>query len=345
MDSLRSPIVSVLMPIYGVERYIEEALRSIFEQSYEHCRYIFVNDATPDSSMEIFHRVVAEYPHRRECVTLIENRENMGIGATRNILLDNAQGDYLFFVDSDDAIDPCAVESMVVRAQLTRSELVRCGRLLEREDGGCTVDGRLWLGDCDSTLRAIVEQSHLITNHIYALLIDRRLVERHDIRFAEGVDMGEDYTFLVALLAHARRIDSVGEPLYRYRVVREGSYMHHISQRSVDSYVRANIWVTQYLSALKLDERKFRGSLTLGKLNIKKWLLRRGLSPVVYDNMLLAGWRIDGVVMRLYNWAINNRNNFIINVLFVWLNLWLIIGIFVSKYLQSRSNRKKQMWG
>ncbi len=345
MSTVRHPVVSILMPIYGVELYIEEALRSIFEQNYDECRYIFVNDATPDASMDIFHRIVEEYPHRKGQITLIENSINLGIGATRNILLDNAQGDYLLFVDSDDTLSTNAVECMVVKAQITRSQIVHCCRALDREDGQYTIDNTPWPAAAHSTLRAIIEQSHLVPNHIYALLIERDLVEQHHLRFAEGVNMGEDYTLLIALLLHAERTAHLHEPLYHYRTARVGSYMHQISQQSIDSYIDANLWVTQYIYTHTPEPQRFHRSLLIGKLNIKKWILRRGLPPKSYDATLLKGWSIEGLDLRIFNWALNNRNNFIIALMFLWLNFWLLISLSVGKYLHGRDNRQRQMWG
>ena len=71
-----SAIVSILVPIYGVERYIEKCVRSLMEQSYEHIEYIFVDDCTPDRSIEILQRVVNEYPQRKDYVRIYKNKKN-----------------------------------------------------------------------------------------------------------------------------------------------------------------------------------------------------------------------------------------------------------------------------
>ena len=101
--------VSILVPVYGVEKYIERCARSLFEQTYENLEYIFVNDCTPDKSMEILMRVMEDYPNRKGNVRIFHHEHNRGLSAARNTALDAATSPFVTHVDSDDYLD-CDVD-------------------------------------------------------------------------------------------------------------------------------------------------------------------------------------------------------------------------------------------
>ena len=79
----REPLVSIVVPVYNVERYIDKCLDSLFSQSYENMQYIFVNDCTIDNSMKHIQDKMTDYPHRREQVILINHEVNKGLTAAR----------------------------------------------------------------------------------------------------------------------------------------------------------------------------------------------------------------------------------------------------------------------
>ena len=88
--------VSVCIPVYGVEKYIERCARSLFEQTMtDGIEFIFVNDCTKDNSIEILEKVLEEYPHRKEQVKIIHHEKNRGLVAARNTGLEHATGDYI----------------------------------------------------------------------------------------------------------------------------------------------------------------------------------------------------------------------------------------------------------
>ena len=94
--------VSILVPIYGVERFIERCARSLFEQTYPNIEYVFVNDCTADRSVEILKELVEDYPGRKDAVKIISHEKNRGLAAARNTALENATGVFICHVDSDD---------------------------------------------------------------------------------------------------------------------------------------------------------------------------------------------------------------------------------------------------
>lgn len=105
--------VSILIPVYGVEKYIERCARSAFEQTYKDLEYIFVDDCTQDKSIEILKRVLDDYPDRKGQVKIIKHEKNGGLSVARNTALDAATGDYIYYLDSDDELAKDCVEQMV----------------------------------------------------------------------------------------------------------------------------------------------------------------------------------------------------------------------------------------
>lgn len=120
--------VSVCIPIYGVEKYIERCARSLFEQTMkEGIEFIFVNDCTPDKSVKILKKVLAEYPQRKDQVKIIDHEKNSGLAATRKTGLTHASGEYIIHCDSDDWVELDMYEAMYNKALESNADVVFCG--------------------------------------------------------------------------------------------------------------------------------------------------------------------------------------------------------------------------
>ncbi|GHT54590.1 glycosyl transferase [Bacteroidia bacterium] len=104
-------LITLSMPVYNVEPYIERALLSALNQSYPQIEYIVVDDKGNDRSMDIVKNMIIAHP-RGNAVRIIEHPTNIGTGATKNTAIDNAQGKYLYFMDSDDEITPDCIQKL-----------------------------------------------------------------------------------------------------------------------------------------------------------------------------------------------------------------------------------------
>ena len=116
-------LITVSLPVYNVEKYVEKALLSALNQTYENIEFIIVDDRGTDKSMDIVRRVLAVHPRGKEA-RIIEHPENIGLGATRNTAMDAAQGRYLFFLDSDDEITPNCIEKLYAKMQENEVDFV-----------------------------------------------------------------------------------------------------------------------------------------------------------------------------------------------------------------------------
>ena len=118
------PKISVIIPIYGVEQYIEKCARSLFEQTLDDIEYIFVNDCTKDSSIKILEHVIEEYPSRKENVIILHHKVNQGLPSARKTGALVAKGDYIIYCDSDDWVDITAYERIYKKAISESADIV-----------------------------------------------------------------------------------------------------------------------------------------------------------------------------------------------------------------------------
>jgi glycosyltransferase involved in cell wall biosynthesis len=116
--------ISIIAPIYGVEKYIVEFAESVLSQSYPYIEFIFVNDGTKDRSMELLEELIAsKYDHLRPQIKII-NKANEGLPAARRTGLENATGDYIYNVDSDDWLSPGSIEKIAAKIAETDADIV-----------------------------------------------------------------------------------------------------------------------------------------------------------------------------------------------------------------------------
>ena len=117
----KKKLISVIIPIYNTEQYLKECLDSVCSQSYKDIEIICINDGSTDNSEEI----TRSYAQQDKRIKLI-SQKNQGLSITRNNGVSQAQGEYLFFLDSDDTIEQNAIETLYNRAERTQADIVIC---------------------------------------------------------------------------------------------------------------------------------------------------------------------------------------------------------------------------
>lgn len=120
------PKVSVIVPVYGVEKYIERCARSLFEQTLDDIEYLFIDDCTPDKSIEILKQVMNDYPQRIQQVVIHRMEQNSGQAAVRKWGILHATGEYVIHCDSDDWVDVHMYEEMYNKATEKGADVVVC---------------------------------------------------------------------------------------------------------------------------------------------------------------------------------------------------------------------------
>src|SRR5690606_5467115 len=124
MDKKVRKTVSIIIPFYNVEKFIDKNVKSLLKQSYPYCEYIFVDDCSPDNSIDVIKRNLEEFPQRFSQVKIIRHEVNWGLPASRNTGMREATGDYIYHCDSDDWLECDSIELMMLHAEKYSADIV-----------------------------------------------------------------------------------------------------------------------------------------------------------------------------------------------------------------------------
>lgn len=215
--------VSIILPVYNVEKYLNECLDSIVNQTFKDMEIICINDGSTDKSLEILN----SYASRDERIKII-SQENAGLGAARNVGMGAAEGDYIFFIDSDDFIYADAIEEMYENAVVNDSDLVLfrrtrefdIDRLNNREgynfDNVFKISGEEYKKFTFNykDIKQYVLNSYL---SVWMKFYKREFLNSHDdFYFPEGIAY-EDCLFHVKVFLRAGRMSHIPKVYYHYR--------------------------------------------------------------------------------------------------------------------------------
>ncbi len=230
------PLVSIIVPVYGVERYIERCAVSLFEQTYKDIEYIFVNDATPDKSIKVLQEVIKRYPERAKSVRIVEHPHNKGLSAARNTGLDYVTGEYIWHVDSDDYVATNAVAKWVESAEKHNADIVICDINVVTSKGINTE--KVTYNNKTDYIRRLLQHTQKCAhwNKFYR----KSLLDETGIRSDEQIRLAEDYAVTPRLLYCAQRVVMYHEPLYFYETTNQSSYVHNLSRAAIESQHRAD---------------------------------------------------------------------------------------------------------
>ena len=205
--------VSLLVPVFGVERYMERCARSLFEQTYPNLEYVFVNDCTKDGSVEVLKKVLEAYPEKRDAVKIVDHERNRGLAAARNTALDHATGAFVCLVDSDDWLELDALE-LLVNKQLERdADIVSGKRMIHYPDKDDLLEEQKSQSREEMTL---LMMQHSWDHFITGRLVRRSLFMNNGLRWNEGADVAEDRFMMTLLAYHAQSFDSLDNLVYHY---------------------------------------------------------------------------------------------------------------------------------
>lgn len=210
---MKPPQVSVLVPVYKVENFIERCARSLFTQTFEDLEYIFVDDGSPDRSLARLENVVEEFPEKKDRVKILRHEHNQGIASVRNTLIGQATGEYTLFVDSDDWIEAPMIECLYRKAREEEADIVACDFFINETDREIPVHEAYTL-DREIQLKNII--SLKVKAYLWKLLVKRELYTANGIKFPKGIHIGEDDVVCTELYYYAQKIGFVPDTLYHY---------------------------------------------------------------------------------------------------------------------------------
>lgn len=214
--------VSILVPVYRVEAYIERCARSLFEQTYANIEYVFVDDCSPDNCIEVLKDVMAQYPERANNVRILRHEKNRGLAVARNTALDNATGEFVCVVDSDDWLELNAIELLVGKQVETDTDIVTGNAHMYYEDGVKDLVEKKYT-DKNQMLLQQLKDTWTMDTFIWGRIYRRSLYEDNHIRCMEGANYAEDRYQVVRLSYFATSFATIDAFVYNYEKRNETS--------------------------------------------------------------------------------------------------------------------------
>ena len=270
-----TPVISVIIPVYNVENYIQNCVESLINQTYSNFEAIFIDDGSQDSSVEVLIQLIESMPNFK-----LLTQKNHGQAIARNNGIKEAKGSYLAFLDSDDYYSPLYLEKMLNEILEEKADVVSCGMAFvtpEKEiiktnitepalNNGLLALQKLLLSDesLPSVCNKLFKKS-LFTN----------------ISFPEGIYF-EDLVFMCRIFLKVKKISNVSDVLYFYTQTMD-STMHTISKKHLLDRSNAFQFIRQDL----IESQQFRrfeneyhiGLLLMGVLSAASNIVRYSSSP------------------------------------------------------------------
>ncbi len=186
--------VSIIVPIYNVEKYLCRCIESLLVQTYRDIEIILVDDGSPDGCPEL----CDEYAEKDTRIRVI-HKKNGGLADARNCGIEVALGEYIYFVDSDDHIEPDAVENMVAAMQTENVDLVMSSYYIDYANEGysveCNIPKRMVFKGREKLPSAIAEMEKISFNVVWNKLYRAELIKKNSLRFQKDGMPGEDLLF------------------------------------------------------------------------------------------------------------------------------------------------------
>ncbi len=209
--------VSVIIPVYNMERYLEDCVLSVLSQNYENVEIILVNDGSKDNSLDICNTLAS----KRENIRVID-QENSGVSVARNTGIAAAQGKYLLFLDADDKLaTPDAIRALTQAAEENHADLA-IGRYTQKEE----IPIGVFTGE-EFLIKAL--EDHPITYFVWRILFRREFVA--NISFEKGFICGEDSYFNFCCALKNPRVVTVNDVVYSYTVNRNSATRSSFTQK------------------------------------------------------------------------------------------------------------------
>ena len=264
--------VSILMPIYKVEQFLERTLDSIFTQTYPNIEYVFVNDCSPDNSFQVLNDTIAKHGIDKEKYVIVNHRQNEGIAVSRTDCIANAKGDYIFFVDSDDWIEKDAVEQMIAATRSGTVDIVGCDFMKDFLSGKTTYHHENYAESCRENMYRCLNYD--IATVLWKLLIRRSLFDNFTI--TPHVDIVEDYIISVKLYYYAKSFAPLPKAFYHY-VQYNQARVSLQTLWSVNMHIKGVEEVEAFCRDKGLYDNDVEHKLLLRKFNIKSNFLTKQL--------------------------------------------------------------------
>lgn len=258
-----NPLVSIIIPIYNAERWLQECITSVINQTYHNLEIILVNDGSGDSSLQI-----CQYFAEMDDRIVVLDKKNSGVSDTRNFGIEHTHGEYVAFLDSDDYLSPGIIETALNNIVSQKSDICQWNFKLVFDDSIRTQE-EIFLNDYEKPDLLYAAVSIIRKKHCFNLgnywratwgkLFKTEIIKNYKIRFPVDLYMGEDAVFLCRYLLHIQKICVINEYGYFYRQIPSSSVKKYKS----DLYQQSERQLQYFESILseRQDSRSFNNAM------------------------------------------------------------------------------------
>ena len=259
MDSI---LLSILIPVYNASNFLKRCLNSIVYQNEfgNRIEIIIINDGSTDESLKIIH----EYTSRFKFIHVI-SRENKGIGATRNELIENTKGKFFWFIDADDYISDFSSSIIIPLLKTDCYDMLLLSYYWGNEDKGKNI---VYSGEFANGFE--MAEKEVYNNSLWTRIYRTSIIHKYQIRFHQ-LKMGEDFDFIFHTIPLLGRIKCIEEPLYKYiansnSAVFRNDLEHRIqvSEDSLKCISDSLSWINKYKTEEQLILRKPLNAFLMG---------------------------------------------------------------------------------
>jgi glycosyltransferase involved in cell wall biosynthesis len=236
----------------------------LFSQTLRDFEAVFVDDCSSDNTGEELKRIISGYDRDDISVKIVRHEPNKGVAAARNTGLDNAEGEYVYYLDSDDYFDDDALEVMYETAKMDDADVVGCEWLLSFENNARHMvqpevkTGKEAFGKmCNGVMRW----------NLWLFMVRRNLYEDNAFRFIPGANMGEDMMMMLKILLNAGRVSMIHRPLYHYIQTNSNAMTKNFARYC--GQVSENVAELERYIAKRGESDELGGLINQLKLNLK----------------------------------------------------------------------------
>ena len=251
---MNNPKITVAIPIYNVEKYIERCARSLFEQTLQDIEFIFIDDCSPDNSVKILKDVLKDYPKRQEQTKIISLTKNGGLGNARTIGVKAATSEYIIHCDSDDWVDNDLYEKMYNAAIKDNADIVICDCIEEYKNKSILNSNPNFSQDPKEVIANAYK--YIFWGSLCNKLIKRNLYIDNNIYSYPNISMAEDLGVTCRLFVLANKLTQIRDSNYHYFRANEKSITaNKYSDTTINQMLEVSKLLRDYL--LKIDNQRY----------------------------------------------------------------------------------------
>ncbi|WP_185837878.1 glycosyltransferase family 2 protein, partial [Vibrio cholerae] len=224
-----APKVSVIMPVYNTELYVERAMISLMEQTLDDVQFIIIDDGSKDNSLSIIKEVITRYPTRKDQITLL-SRENRGVAATRAQGMELATGDYVIHLDSDDWAERNWLEAMYSKAIEDNADVVVCDYYLAYNHGNKKKIKQKVFSTGVECVESLFKGD--VCNSNWNKMVKLKIIKDNNITFLRNINVGEDALVSLKVFYFSSKVSYLSLLLYNYNQENETSLTRKYTSKS-----------------------------------------------------------------------------------------------------------------